>query len=237
VVDAGIPCGPSNCTGCCDSTGTCQPGSAPGACGTAGATCTNCPTGDTCASGVCKPPTSACSPACLAYQCCDSSGVCQNSVNTTCGGGSAACVDCTANGQDCGWNSYVCAAPGTNPIGSACASDAVCVPETNSGGGPDCNSSWPGGYCTEPCPTSRTSNQCTDPNGICAKTGNGYLCLAGCLTDSDCGRGTQYYCEPTFGYCVPSCTTNADCQNFWGDPSGFCSAGQCCGANIPGVGC
>jgi hypothetical protein len=42
-------CGPGTCDGCCDSTGTCQDGFVDGACGSGGATCTDCTTqGSTC---------------------------------------------------------------------------------------------------------------------------------------------------------------------------------------------
>ncbi len=46
-------CTPSNCAGCCDSTGSCQGGSASVACGTAGAACTECSLGQTCTFGQC----------------------------------------------------------------------------------------------------------------------------------------------------------------------------------------
>jgi hypothetical protein len=46
------PCDATSCaTGCCDSNGTCRPGTAASACGKGGATCSSCTTG--CTAGVC----------------------------------------------------------------------------------------------------------------------------------------------------------------------------------------
>lgn len=47
-------CGPSNCTGCCDTSGQCQPGINALACGQAGSMCLQCPGGQ-CFAGTCVP--------------------------------------------------------------------------------------------------------------------------------------------------------------------------------------
>jgi len=47
-------CGPTNCTGCCDAAGKCQPGTTDADCGTGGATCTKCGSSSTCTSGKCQ---------------------------------------------------------------------------------------------------------------------------------------------------------------------------------------
>lgn len=51
------PCGPANCTGCCDANGACLAGTSVTACGVSGATCAVCPNRANatafCASGVC----------------------------------------------------------------------------------------------------------------------------------------------------------------------------------------
>ncbi|MFT3839945.1 MAG: hypothetical protein QM723_23360 [Myxococcaceae bacterium] len=49
----GNKCSPSNCPGCCDSSGTCQGGFLANHCGTAGAACVECPLGQSCAAGHC----------------------------------------------------------------------------------------------------------------------------------------------------------------------------------------
>ncbi|MBL8940297.1 MAG: hypothetical protein JNM69_37470 [Archangium sp.] len=51
------PCGPSSCTGCCDSSGACVAGVTVQACGAMGATCAACSVTDSCSFGKCTPPT------------------------------------------------------------------------------------------------------------------------------------------------------------------------------------
>ncbi|MDP3504060.1 MAG: hypothetical protein Q8S33_27225 [Myxococcales bacterium] len=49
------PCGPSTCTGCCDSSGQCQSGGSTSACGTRGAVCQVCGgSSATCVTGLCS---------------------------------------------------------------------------------------------------------------------------------------------------------------------------------------
>jgi hypothetical protein len=47
------PCTSSSCSGCCDATGACQPGSSVQACGSAGFTCIACSIGQACTFGTC----------------------------------------------------------------------------------------------------------------------------------------------------------------------------------------
>lgn len=47
------PCGPTNCSGCCDSAGVCQAGSTQQACGSGGLVCAQCNGTSTCGFGVC----------------------------------------------------------------------------------------------------------------------------------------------------------------------------------------
>jgi hypothetical protein len=48
------PCGPSNCTGCCDSGGHCSSGTAMASCGAGGAACTSCIAPSFCGGGQCR---------------------------------------------------------------------------------------------------------------------------------------------------------------------------------------
>ncbi|MHB8873106.1 MAG: hypothetical protein ACYC8T_05410 [Myxococcaceae bacterium] len=48
------PCGAGSCPGCCDSTGTCQGGTSPTACGVNGGACTSCATAPFCQAGLCS---------------------------------------------------------------------------------------------------------------------------------------------------------------------------------------
>ena len=47
-------CNASSCGGCCDSTGACQVGNSPSACGTGGAACSFCGSPLTCTAGACR---------------------------------------------------------------------------------------------------------------------------------------------------------------------------------------
>ena len=49
-----VKCAPSNCTGCCDSTGKCQAGTAQDACGQPGNSCQACFIGQVCNAGLCS---------------------------------------------------------------------------------------------------------------------------------------------------------------------------------------
>ena len=49
------PCDSTNCVGCCDASGQCQPGSGATSCGSAGAQCSACSGGNTCQLNVCLP--------------------------------------------------------------------------------------------------------------------------------------------------------------------------------------
>ncbi|MBL8918328.1 MAG: VWA domain-containing protein [Myxococcaceae bacterium] len=51
-----VPCGPSSCTGCCDSAGQCQSLPSVSACGSSGAACVQCGAGQTCSFGSCSGP-------------------------------------------------------------------------------------------------------------------------------------------------------------------------------------
>jgi hypothetical protein len=51
--DSGTPCGPTNCSGCCDASGACQLGTTPADCGSGGGACVLCGLGQTCSAGAC----------------------------------------------------------------------------------------------------------------------------------------------------------------------------------------
>lgn len=48
------PCSPSNCQGCCDASGQCQPGTVPTACGSSANACTACSPIQVCQLGACR---------------------------------------------------------------------------------------------------------------------------------------------------------------------------------------
>ena len=94
------PCGSDNCTGCCDSGGTCQTTAGDAsACGANGAACAVCTgTKSKCESGQCIDP--GCKASC-ATGCCTAAGCQPGGLVAACGTGGNACVDCGA-GRTCG---------------------------------------------------------------------------------------------------------------------------------------
>jgi hypothetical protein len=95
-------CGPANCDGCC-SGDTCVKGTDANTCGAGGGACSNCTSlGEVCQAGVCRSPPPPCTPSSCAAGCCDPvRGCVAGFLNTTCGSGGTACVDCNALGSTC----------------------------------------------------------------------------------------------------------------------------------------
>lgn len=233
-------CGPSNCSGCCDSTGTCVKPTGNGnntTCGTSGNTCVDCTKSSMvcnssfkCASGGAGGGSggaggSGGSGACNATNCangCCSGTLCipagstgQNANN--CGTGGATCAMCPAMN--------VCAAgmcrssTAIVKIGDACVMDADCA---GLGGNFKCKTmtstgsgTYAGGYCTRPC----TAN--TD----CMVTG---------ATAGVCVGGLDAYGEAE-DVCWASCTQRnmapGDCRQ------GYACYGLTSGGMAAGAGC
>jgi hypothetical protein len=215
-----------------------------GACGVA------CAAGQTCAAGVCSAGTSGCMPACAAGMTCVN-GVCQASAacnpacsatqtcqNGTCVDNTATCNPACAAGMVC-QNGTCVAQGGTKFTGDACtkATDcanglgpnqkATCITKT----GTQTPVTWPMGYCSSPCRTSKTSltdgtnSDCAaDPNGVGAAciaspgqaTGECHTACADHTTD--CRTG--YVCGfvgGVVGTCLPAalsqCDMNTPCQD------------------------
>jgi hypothetical protein len=146
----------AGCTsGCCDSTGACQPGTAPNACGNVGATCSACGAGECCVGGVCT--STGCCNASNCSGCCDANGVCQSgSSDSACGTLGGACSACAA-GECCGFGA--CSA-------GACSVDAGSDAPTDAG---DCISgTW--------VQTNGTPSPCgsTTVTLVVAPSGGGY---------------------------------------------------------------
>src|SRR6185436_3245968 len=113
-----------------------------------------------------------------------------------------------------------------------CGNGSLCLSVDSdpflAGGGP------PGGYCSAACGASAP---CSDPSDVCVRTSGGSFCLRGCdpTGDADCGRDTAA-CDtfpdgdPTLGFCLPQCNSDADCDARACAPNGLCvdrPAGEC----------
>ena len=128
-----------------------------GTCGTGGATCAPCATGQACSGGKCVCNASSCP-----NGCCDTSGKCQTSSNPTCGTGGVACAVC-GTGTTCSSGKCVCNA---SSCGGGCCNGTSCLAyasESNT----LCGS---GGATCAPCASGQT---CSTANGTCGATSTG----------------------------------------------------------------
>ncbi|HEY1691774.1 MAG TPA: hypothetical protein VGG39_06415 [Polyangiaceae bacterium] len=107
-------CDSTNCDGCCDFNGNCQPGTTANECGVAGGFCNDCtatPGGGTCSAGLCQSPPPVCDPSTCPSGCCDGTNCLPGSLNTFCGTGGQACTNCETAGGTCSKNACVAAPP------------------------------------------------------------------------------------------------------------------------------
>ncbi len=176
-------CNSSNCTGCCDASGTCQQTTSQNQCGFAGQTCKVCGLNDECFGGSCTPiyrvarpdpvdsgtaavsdagSSTACSMSCAG---CCAGDVCRSGSSTLeCGGGGATCRKCTFP-QSC-----------TN---NTCVGD---VPDAG-GGTVDAGPVAFCGACTY-------SADCGGTKNFCLGTASSAFCGADCSADQACPTNT-----------------------------------------------
>jgi hypothetical protein len=191
-------CGPGNCTGCCTSSGQCVSGIEPGACGSVGATCTNCAlSGMTCQLG----------------QCIQSSfgagggGVAPTGGGSTGACGPGTCAGCCFNGvcelgvfdDECGTAGEVCRSCGESSC-SALPKGASgeprggrCLGGAGGGGAASCSpATCPTGCCQEGvCLEGTGDGACGRGGGACASCQGGTTCVGGvCLGGSGGGAAT-----------------------------------------------
>jgi hypothetical protein len=216
------PCGPSNCSGCCEGN-VCQPGNASNACGTAGNACTNCAVaGDNCQNAQCVAQAQ-CNAQNCGFGCCEGNVCVTGSSNTACGFGGQSCQDCQAFGDVC--QGQVCQGQtqcNAQTCGFGCCQGNFCVTgslDTECGfGGQSCQDCQAFGETCQGqvCQGGGTCNAQTCPNGCCL----GGACIPGTL-DNACGFG---------GQACQNCQTFGDvCQGQICVSSAGCNASNCFG--------
>jgi hypothetical protein len=219
AIHCGSKCGPSNCTGCCDSIGNCWAGTTPATCGTGGATCQVCTSSQTCSNSVCTLTSqndggthpdagqSADAGSCDSTSC--SQGCCQGSICVTyvrqsgnaCGTSGQACQTCNLTTQTC--ESGVCVSGCGSSSCSGCCAAGGCV---------DLN--------------SQSASQCGHGGALCRGCASGDVCSTQgiCLLPVDAGSGVvdagpvdDFPCGPT----PPCSVTQSCCVNFGGTGMAF----------------
>jgi hypothetical protein len=181
-------CNASSCQfGCCDVHGICQAGSTGALCGTGGAACTACQSGQTCQSGVCF--------GCGTCDGCCAGATCVSAASETsaqCGagpdGGLAACVACDVDGGQ------ACGAGGCVP--------ATCTPN-------NCLGCCAGTTCIAR--VSETFNQCgisAAAGAACIQCGTGQSCVSGACSGGNHDAGPTDAGPPNV-FCTP-CSGETD---------------------------
>ncbi len=217
-----MACGPSNCLGCCSSSGACVSGGSATQCGAGGLACVACGTGRTCASGTCQSPAS-CASTCAG--CCVNEVCMAGTAPDACGKSGATCVACSA------CTNQVCSGAGQGVSGDPCQTSADCAPgvdvnlplcnsEWLSDGGP---TGWTGGYCTSfcfgscpgngLCASPVCSSRCSPANAGQGSCRAGYVCN-GSLADGG-GEGS---CQRNCNNAGAGCTSGRTCNSI-----GYCN--------------
>ncbi len=211
---SGSTCGPSNCHGCCDVAGYCQPGDQDQGCGAGGDACEACPTtSPACIEGVCwSPGTDSGAPAIEAgavggascgplasrtrcnpdQVCCESLAAQTNSCSAPASCASDASLACST-ASDC---------PSATPI---CCAQMSLIPDAMNDPPPKCTVAGLSASCAARCNESPPADATTCKYPSTGTTGTVRLCSH----DVDCVSDTA--------------ATGGGCFNFNGDPVSWCS--------------
>ncbi len=196
-------CNTNNCDGCCDVTGTCQPGAANLACGITGAQCQTCTTAQVCTAGQCVDSNSG-----TGGGSGTTGGGTGTGGGTTTGGGSG-----TTGGGSGGCDATLC------PTG-CCSMNGACVTALTP------NRCGTGGDPCQPCLGGETcaSGVCTACNG-CIDASNG-TCAAGTSVTA-CGTGGSVClaCDSATQACVNGACVSASCDST--NCNGCCDGTTC----------
>jgi hypothetical protein len=188
-----VPCGPSNCDGCCGPNNQCVTASTTTAqaCGARGEACRQCGQNLVCdrPTGTCKPPTSACNPL-NCPTCCAGDRCVSPDQDLTCGLGGGSCVDCTRQGLLCAGGSCQARRCTAATCPNGCCSGNTCVlgGSANNACGPN------GGVCTnceqngQVCQNRQCTTACTPDNcpGCCRSA---TVCDPRGTSNQSCGSG------------------------------------------------
>lgn len=202
------PCSQTCTTGCCDSNGACQAGTADTACGSAAKTCENCtPSAKTCSFNSCTAVTTrrdgGCDSATCSAGCCDTSGVCQpGTFDTACGANGNNCSNCAPSGDQC--VNHACVRP--------------CGPGNCSG---CCDS-------TGACRAGSDATACGTAGAACADcSAQAQVCVAAKCYPAGCNPGT----------CGGCCDANLICRSGFSDSTCGTGGGACSDCALGGKTC
>ncbi|HQB44935.1 MAG TPA: hypothetical protein PLV85_15080, partial [Polyangiaceae bacterium] len=202
------PCGPSNCTGCCNAADQCITTPSASFCGRHGAYCVSCGPGQSCSLGTCVDDV--CSPSNCAG-CCQNGQCVSGDLESACGTGGIECSICKAN-ESCVTGACVASSVcDANNCGNGCCIKGVCMPGRT---GEACGK---GGIQCEQCSEAQ---QCEDQ--VCRATVcDADSCKNGCCYQGKCMAGTSAGACGTGGVPCKKCSDGEQC------PKGSCVTVTC----------
>ncbi|MGV3622702.1 MAG: hypothetical protein ACO1OB_17925 [Archangium sp.] len=180
-------CSASNCQGCCDQTGTCQPGVTNNTCGAAGSMCQFCSGTQVCTAGQCV-----------------TSGNTGGGNGGGAGGGSATGGG-TATGGGSGTTDGGACGPGN--CAGCCSTSGACVMQQSA------NRCGIGGNACAPCPGGNSCNSgvCTACNG-CIDNNTGACAIGASVGACGSGGNACAVCDAQTQACVNGTCQSASCD-------------------------
>ncbi len=221
----GSACTPSNCVGCCTTTGACIIVPSNTYCGSGGKACIPCKNTEICSQGQCI-PAGKCSQASCPGGCCKGDTCMPGTGKEACGSSGIQCLQCSTT-QKCGTNkSCVCDS-------SSCSGCCDAATQTCKSG----NSSMACGKGGNACKMCDAGQVCKEGGCTKGEKCSSSNCSTGCCDGDTCMKGdTPSFCG-TGGASCKTCQTGFKCQSgVCNDPSkcgpsscasGCCSQGQC----------
>jgi hypothetical protein len=163
-------CSANTCANGCCQNNQCITSQSATACGSGGASCQSCPSGDSCVSGQCTTPGGTCDASTCPNGCCQNNTCQTGNTLGACGTGGTACAACASN-QTC--------------TSGQCAGGTGCTP-----------SSCPAGCCqNNACQPGNTQQACGTSGAACSACPTGTSCTNGTCQPT----GTDCFVPSSFG--------------------------------------
>jgi hypothetical protein len=209
-------CSPGNCPGCCEND-ACVAGTSDTACGLGGQTCLDCAVSNaTCGGGLCNQGPPVCNAQTCPFGCCDGTNCLPGNLDTFCGSGGNACIDCGASNESCS-------------AGQTCVGVAPTCNATNCTGCCDQTNTCQAGFIDTQCGQNGAScEDCTQivPSSTCDVSVSPRTC-----------ESQQVQCPAPYPSCPPTVETPSPTQQDVCSPSDLQNAGSACEGGAHSAAC
>ena len=222
--EGGANCGPSNCVGCCTSSGACLPVASNTYCGSGGNVCISCQNDEICSQGQCI-KAGKCSQSSCPNGCCKGDKCMGGSAKDACGSGGQQCSECSTT-QLC--KNKWCACDPSKCSGCCDGASNTCKPGNESGA---CGKS---GQACKKCGSAQICKEGACATGDKCSASN---CATGCCDGDTCKTGGTVAACGKGGQACKQCKAGEKCDNgVCNDPAqcgpsncatGCCSSGKC----------